>query len=490
MSEPANSKQVSKLSNHLIRNSVHFAVLAALTAGGIATRAQAQQAPTPAADETPLQEVIVTGTMIKRPSAETAEAVTILKADILKEQGVTSVEEALNMLTSNTSQVNIASSVATFSGGGSCADLRNLGDGRTLVLLDGQRLANNAYSGNAVDLSGIPFSAIDQVQVLREGASALYGSDAIAGVINFITKRNYQGAEVQGTFDHPQDAGGQNGQVEFSLGHGDMANDGYNVMATGSYSKQGELRATQRAFSATGFDPARGISGTTNYYGNFPGDVLDANGNIFQYGYPACAGNPQLTKYFSDCAYRYSAATDLLPEHHEISGMLSVTKALPANNQVQLQYMYTQSETNSYIGPVFYQFAMDPASPYFPAAGQLTCDNRGASQGLPTCGGVAPDLTDPIQVSWSPVDNNRYLGNVNVEQRVLLTFSGTNAGWDYTAQVNYSKNTNDNRTTGGFPNQALLTPGGVLSDLINPFGPSSAAGMALINSSYANGVYQ
>ncbi len=204
------------------------------------------------------------------------------------------------MLTSNTTQINIASAVATFSGGGSYADLRNLGSGRTLVLLDGERLANNANTGNAVDLSGIPFSAIDQIQVLREGASSLYGSDAIGGVINFITKKNYQGAEIQGTFDHPQKAGGQSGQVEFTLGHGDLANDGYNVMITGSYNKQGELRATQRDFSAYGFDPARGTT-NTNYYGSWPGVVLDNNNNIWQSGYPACTGNPQLTTYFGDC---------------------------------------------------------------------------------------------------------------------------------------------------------------------------------------------
>ena len=475
------NKQGSNRSHNLIRNAVHVAVLAAL-AGGCAA-AQAQQAPPAAAtDETPIQEVIVTGTMIKRANAETAEAITVLKSDALKEEGVVSVEQALNMLSSNTTQVNTASAVATFSGGGSYANLRDLGSSRTLILLDGQRLANNANTGNAVDLSGVPFSAIDQVQVLREGASALYGSDAIAGVINFITKKNYQGAEVEGTFDHPEDAGGQNGHVEFTVGHGDLANDGYNVMVTGSYSKQAELRATQRAFSAYGFDPARGTT-NTNYYGNFPGDVLDKPGDIFQYGYPACTGNPQLTTYFGDCAYRYSAATDLIPESHQVSGMLSFTKALPANNQLQLQYFYTQSEVNGYSGPVFYQFGMDPASPYFPAASQLTCDNRG-----PAC--AAPDLTDPIQVAWSPVDNNRFNGNVNVEQRVLLTFSGTNAGWDYTTAINYSKNTNDDRNTGGYPNENVIAPGGVLSDSINPFGPSSPAGVALINSSYVNGPYQ
>jgi iron complex outermembrane recepter protein len=465
-------------------NRVTNTLLACACMAAIDRPALAQQAPATADDNAPIQEVIVTGTMIKRPSVETAEAVTVLKSDALKDQGITSVEQALGTVTSMTPVVNIATSVGTFSGGGSYANMRNLGDGRTLVLLDGQRLANNAFIGNAVDLSGIPFSAIDNVQVLREGASALYGSDAIAGVINFITKKNYQGAEVQANFDRPQKNGGGSGEADFTLGHGDLTNDGYNFMITASYSKQQELRATQRGFSAEGFNPALGVP-NTNYYGSFPGVVLDHNNNIWQYGYPACAGNPQLTEYYGDCSYRYSAATDLLPESHEISGLVSFTKALPANNQLQLQYFYTQSEVNGYSGPVFYQFAMDPKSPYFPSASQLTCDNRGA-----TCGGLAPDLTDPIDVAWSPPDNNRYMGNLNVEQRILLTFSGSNAGWDYTTELNYSKNTDDNRDTGGIPDESVLDPGGVLSDLIDPFAPLSPAGLALVNSAYRNGVYQ
>jgi iron complex outermembrane recepter protein len=486
MSQFNSKKQVTRLSKQLIRNAVHLAVLAALAAGG--TAAQAQQAPAAAATDTaetaPLQEVIVTGTMIKRPNAETAEAVTILKADLLKDEGITDVEQAMNTLTANNPSINIAQAIGTFSGGGTYANLRGLGDGRTLVLLDGQRLANNAFTGNAVDLSGIPFSAIDNVQVLREGASALYGSDAIAGVINFITKKNYQGAEVQMNFDHPQDPGGASGQAEFTLGHGDLANDGYNVMVTGSYSKQQELRATQRDFTAQGFYPAGGYT-STNDPGTWPGTFLDANGNWWQANYPACTGNPELTTYFGNCAYRYSAATDLLPKHDEASAMLALTKALPGNNQVQLQYFYSQSELTAWSGPMFYFFQMDPASPYYPKASQLTCI---ASESL-NCA-LPVDLADGGDAVWSDPLNNRYSGNLNAEQRALLTFSGTNAGWDYTAQLNYSKNTNDNRNVLDYPNEAVLAPGGVLSDLINPFGPQSPAGQALINASYVNGVYQ
>lgn len=435
-----------------------------------------------------LQEVVVTGTMIRRTSTETAEAITIVQPDALKAQGVTNVEQALNTLTANSPQINIASSVGTFSGGGTYADLRNLGDGRTLVLLDGERLAPNAFSGNAVDLNGIPFSAIQSVQVLREGASALYGSDAIAGVINFITKKNFQGAEIEGQLDHPQEDGGGSNQLDIVLGHGDLVNDGYNAMLTVDYTHQQELQASERAFSAYGFNPAGGYT-STNYPGNWPGLFIDGAGNAWQPGYPACAGNNALTTYFGDCEYRYSAATDLLPDSHELSGLLSLTKTLPANNQLQLQYFLTQSEITDFSGPMFYSFDISPTSPYFPtSAAGLTCESAPCT---------APDLTDFGHVYLTDPNNERYTGNFNVEQRLLLTFSGSNAGWDYTTDINVSRNTNDNRNVKDYPDEAILAPttnpatgNPIISNLINPFGPQSAAGQALIDSSYINGVYE
>ena len=457
--------------------------------------AQATTVPAPTATLAPpvLQTVVVTGTLIARPAAETAEAITIVKADSLKNQGIVNVEQALDTLTNNVPTVNISSTVGSFSGGGTYANLRGLGQGRTLVLLDGQRLADNANSGDAVDLSGIPFSAIDNVQVLREGASAEYGSDAIAGVINFITKKNYQGAEVQLNFDEPQEQGGSSGYGNFTVGHGDLVSDGYNVMLTGSYDEQQQLRATQRSFSAAGYYPALGVS-QTNDPGTWPATIIDNYDNAltnpngggqsqyWQPGYPTCAGNNYLTTSLGNCAYRYSAATDLLPKSSEGSGLLTATKALPANNQLQLQYFYTRSLVNGWSGPMFYEFEMTPqADPtYYPSAAGLTCEG--------TCAGP-PALGGPINVAWSDPTNNRYGGDINTEQRALLSFSGSNNDWDYKINGNYSQNKSDQRWTGGIPDESLLAPNGVLSNLINPFGPQSAAGEALINSSYMNGTY-
>ncbi len=457
-----------------------------VASGVVAVHAQQQKAEA-AADSEVLQEVVVTGSLIKRANAETAEAITIIKADSLKDQGIVNVEQALNTLTSNTPAVNIAQNVGTFTGGGSYANLRDLGNGRTLVLLDGQRLAPNAFSGNAVDLSGIPFSSIDSVQVLREGASALYGSDAIAGVINFITKKNYQGLEVQANFDHPEKAGGSSGEGDITFGHGDLSSDGYNFMITGSYSRQGELRATQRAFSAPGYFPAGGYTSTNNP-GSWPGTFVDANGNAWQPDFPKCPGNPLLTTDFGNCAYRYSAATDLLPQSSEASGMVSFTKALPANNTLQLQYFYAQSKVEGWSGPMFYALPIAANNPFIPAASRLTC--------LGTCS-AAPDVVDGGLAIWTDPLNDRYTGNVNTEQRALLTFSGSNAGWDYKTELNYSQNKGNNNNLAGFPNELTsgvpgtpaLAPGGVLSNLVNPFGPQTAAGQAYITSTYINGTY-
>ncbi len=436
-----------------------------------------------------LQTIVVTGTMIARTEAETVDPVTIVTTQALANQGIVNVEQAVDQITANVPDVvNTSSAVGSFSGGGTFANLRDLGRTRTLILLDGERLANNANDDAGVDLSGIPFSAIASVQVLRDGASSLYGSDAIAGVINFITKQNYQGAEVDLNFNHPEEVGAGSGSGDFTLGHGDLVSDGYNVMLTANFTKQQPLLATQRSFSAYGFDPARGITGT-NGEGTWPGSIVDNNGNQWQPDFPNCPGNPFPTTFFGSCAYRASAATDLIPESQQGSAMAQLSKTLPANNTLRLQYFYTRSEVDGYSGPMEYAFEMTPqADPnYFPKSGAgLTCESN-ANTGGPCTGPV--DLTDPIFAEWTDPTNSRYQGNVDTEQRILLTFSGDNLGWHYSTTANYSQNVNVNDTRGGIPNEDVLAPNGILSNLINPFGPQTAAGQALLNSSYLNGAY-
>ena len=148
------------------------------------------------------QRVEITGSSIRQISSETALPVTVLKTEDLAKVGVTNAEQAMAFITSNQSSVNSASPLRARYGGASFADLRGLGVARTLVLVNGKRMVANSYDSGgetAVDLNTIPYGAVERIEVLNDGASAIYGSDAVAGVVNFITRREYQGLMLTGS---------------------------------------------------------------------------------------------------------------------------------------------------------------------------------------------------------------------------------------------------------------------------------------------------
>ena len=149
------------------------------------------------------QRVEITGSAIKRIDAETSVPVTIVHVDELKAQGVTSVEQIMASLSAVQMTQGSSQQVGAGTGGASFADLRGIGPSKTLVLLNGRRIANNAIDGSAPDLNMIPFAALERVEVLRDGASSLYGTDAIGGVINFITRKDFRGGSITVGVDVP-----------------------------------------------------------------------------------------------------------------------------------------------------------------------------------------------------------------------------------------------------------------------------------------------
>ena len=119
-----------------------------------------------------------------------------MKVDEILKQGVTTTEEALAKISANQSNFVTASNVGTSKTAGSAANLRALGANKTLVLLNGRRLAANAYDSGVTNLNIIPLAMLDRIEVLRDGASSIYGTDAIGGVINFITKKQFTGLNL------------------------------------------------------------------------------------------------------------------------------------------------------------------------------------------------------------------------------------------------------------------------------------------------------
>jgi len=205
-----------------------IAVLRALGVGAT-TLAVAASVPALAQQAQKIEKIEVTGSNIKRIEGETALPVTVISRQDIERMGAVTTEDILKRITSSTAMYSDSTQGVGYAV--SNANLRGIGASSTLVLLNGRRLANHAFgsvggfnaSANAVDLNSIPFSAIERVEVLRDGASAVYGTDAVGGVINFITRTDYRGGEASLMYGRPQDhIGGRESGVTVALGAGDL----------------------------------------------------------------------------------------------------------------------------------------------------------------------------------------------------------------------------------------------------------------------------
>jgi iron complex outermembrane recepter protein len=213
--------------------------------------------------------IVVTGSRIRRNPNDSALPLQIITTQELERNGISNPEQLVSYLTTNgTGADNLASNADVVSGqqrgnnGASFANLRSQGSGATLILLNGRRVASHGLQGSAVDVNQIPFSAIERVEVLKEGASAIYGTDAIGGVINFILRKDYEGIGASAFVDVAEEGDHTIHRYSAIAGYGDLRAQGFNIMGAISYSDIPELRGDSRDFVNT-FQPNRGLSPDT-----------------------------------------------------------------------------------------------------------------------------------------------------------------------------------------------------------------------------------
>ena len=190
----------------------------------------------------PAATVYITGSNLKRTQKEGTAPIQVITAKDIRDSGAATVTELMRSVPSMGTDVNLDTNDGGFSRGVSTASLRGLSSTSTLILLNGRRMTPSAYAdpndGNSTlyDLNSIPLSALDRVEILKDGASAVYGSDAIGGVINFITKSNFQGLEVSARTSFNDDGKFKRKGANFFAGKGDIDSDGYNVFLTADVS--------------------------------------------------------------------------------------------------------------------------------------------------------------------------------------------------------------------------------------------------------------
>jgi iron complex outermembrane receptor protein len=222
-----------------------LALLLGLSSPAFAQDAPATATPADQAAEGEAPDIVVTGSLFRRTDTETPSPVTVLTADSLAKAGITTAAEAIRSVSADSGGSIGVGFQSGFSAGGVAVSLRGLGVSSTLVLVDGLRSTNfpinddghNAY----VDLNSIPFSLIDRVEVLKDGASSTYGADAIGGVVNLIMKKQFVGVASE-----KGDAGRQ--RANLTVGYGDYSEKGFNVYLNGEFQQDGRVTAHSRGF--------------------------------------------------------------------------------------------------------------------------------------------------------------------------------------------------------------------------------------------------
>lgn len=272
------------------------------------------QAPKNNPDPNDTTEVVVTGTRIVRPNLQSNNPVGVIDRRDIELSGITDVADLLQ----RNPQVGIGANASTTTNtttnqGQDRLALRNLGSQRTLVLVNGHRQVGGAAGSTAVDVNTISTATLDRIDVVTGGSSALYGADAVAGVINFITRRDFEGTAFKAQYGDTSDGGGAGYYANVTVGH-NFADGRGNLTISGTYNQIDPIYRVDRDYALSqlgGFpNPARS---TNPSIVNVPAFIPIAYTGLNNYGrintpqlgtfpliYTALAGNPTATLTFSN----------------------------------------------------------------------------------------------------------------------------------------------------------------------------------------------
>ena len=483
-------------------------IVRAIALLGVAAPVWAQQAST-------LERVEITGSSIKRVQTEGATPVQTITRQEIDRAGIVSAEQLVARITANgTGADNLSSNVGIQLGttdrnnnGNSSANLRGLGSSSTLVLLNGRRIAAHGAKGNSVDLNWIPLAAVQRVEVLKDGASAVYGTDAIGGVINFILRKDYTGLEMTGFLDATEQGGGNIYRGSLLGGVGDMERDRYNLMGSLTFDRQEKLQGTQRSFS-NGFQPARGLSPDTagSQFASQTGLANTAIGATFTLPSTGtqtynranllsfqnnCDVIPGQSQYQSAlwaspgarfaCAFDYGGSAVLIQPIERTNFVGRSAFQLNKDHTAFAEAVVSRSVATKQFEP--YQITTNLATAY-PVSGPFYQD---LSAFIPSF-----DKTKPIAYRWRCTDcGGRTVETTTDAYRVLAGLEGVIGGkWDYKLGLSSAESKAQSVLGQGYLFTAPLNAA-LASGLVNPWvapgGTQNPAGMALLKAASAAG---
>ncbi len=469
----------------LLARSVLLAIGGAFAASGVSAQTDPQK----------IEKIEITGSSIKRIDAESALPVTVIKREDIEKLGATSAAEIIERISANNGQGYSLSGAIGDSArpGFAGASLRGLGSSNTLVLLNGRRMAVNGFDGGGVNLGAIPSAALERIEILRDGASAIYGTDAVAGVINFITRRDFTGGLVDLGYYQPEQKGGKSKQATATVGFGDLAKEGFNVLGVFDYRTRDNVTAASRAYAKTAY--LTGVDVPGGVFNRLSSNAYPANISIPGVGLRGPTANAYtggngclppasygITPTDTRCRFDYASVIDIWPNAENLSFFGRGTLQLGANHQAFAEYSYAKQEYIFRISPTPVSeattFNGDPVllyknSKYYPT--------EWLTKFFPK------ELGNPLNLYWRAISVGPRTSQANLtEDRLLLGVKGIVAGWDYEAAVNTSKSD----AVESYPSGQLSekrTIAAFASGNVNPFGPQDAVGQALLDAAQVIG---
>lgn len=400
----------------------------------------------------PMERVVITGSNIRRTEVETATPVQVVRREEIQRLGVNSVRQLIDTLTasSGTSLSDVGGS-NSFAGGASSASLRNLGKQSTLVLLNSRRVAPYAladYNEVFTNLDSLPLDAIERIEVLRSGGSAIYGSDAVAGVINIITRGDYRGVEA--TASHEQsvkDSGFSESKASLTGGFGDLETDRYNILANVEFYKRENLfwrdvvddinpiYGTKFAVVANGSGQMFGNRGAPSTF-SFPGNLIG------QGPLPGCT----TLSAAGLCVYDRFSRFEVQPAAERVNSLLSGRYKFSDTLEGFAEVLYSKTKTE-------YQSAFNT---YDSTAGITTWGNPATGQSRSFDHGPIPS-THPLNTSGEDLnlryrflDDPGYRKSDSSQYRVLAGLRGSYNNWDWESALGVMGSKTTDRSRGGF----------------------------------------
>ena len=312
-------------------------------------------------EEASVEEVVVTGSRIQRAVSDAPSPVTVISAEDLEFSGLSNVADVLRNTTYN-SFGSFRERSGTSFGQIALVDLRGLGAGRTAVLINGRRVPGNPFTGSsAVDVNSIPLSAVERIEILTDSASAVYGADAIGGVINFIMKDDYEGAEILIGQTSPEASGADEERAQFVFG---ASGDKGKVIASVEYYQRDAIFDSQRDYSAAQvngptFGDTVGVSvgGNTGFVPGFPSNPFPI-GDCPTDTYVGVLDNP-FGIPGQGCGFGYADISAQTGAIDRISTFVDASYDVNADTTVYMESRYSRIESFGRYAPAVGFFFVD-----------------------------------------------------------------------------------------------------------------------------------